>query len=133
MNLAQVIHQRWAAAEALNSLLPAQRVYTGISVDSTTPYAVITKQSDHPLTRHNDGSVVDTVGIRIQVFHDNYDAAAAIVEQIKAAFDRTYFSLSGSDKVINMQRSNDFERPGDDGVWQMVIDFNCMVYLESGV
>lgn len=133
MNLAEMIHQRWAAAEALNELLPASRVYTGLSVDPSTPYAVITKHSDRPLARHNDGSAVDLLGLRIQVFHDKRAAAAAVVHQVKAAFDRTDFALSGSDKVINMQRSNDFEVQEKDGVWRLVIDFNCTVHLASGV
>ena len=133
MNLAEVIHQRWAAAEALNNLLPASRVYTGISVDPTTPYAVISKESHRPAICYNDGSAVDTVGVRIQVFHDNHDSGAAVLDQVKAALDRTDFALSGSDKVIDMQRSNDFQRQEEDGVWQFVIDFNCTVHLKSGV
>ena len=129
MNLAQVIHQRWAAAAALAELLPAASVYTGTSVDPTTPYAVIGKQSDRPEANFNDGSAVNTVVVRIEVFHDNRDAGAAIVHQVKAAFDRTDFALAGGDKVINMQRSNDSERQEKDGVWKFTADFNCTVYL----
>jgi len=129
MNLAEVIHQRWAAASGLNGLLPATSVYTGLSIDPQMPYAVISKRSNRPTARHNDGSGVDAVGVRIEVFHDDRDAAAAIIEQLKAAFDRTDFALSGSDKVINMQRLDDSERQNDDGVWQMTIDFHCAVYL----
>lgn len=133
MNLAQVIHQRWAAAEALNDLLPAASVYTGTSVDPTTPYAVISKQSDRPEAKLNDGSAVDTIVVRIEVFHDNRDAGAAIVHQVKAAFDRTDFALAAGDKVINMQRSNDHETQEKDGVWKFAVDFNCTVHLASGV
>ncbi len=129
MNLAQVIHQRWAAATALDDLLPASRVFTGVSVDSTMPYAVISKRSDRPAAYHNDGSALSTVGVRIEVVDDGYDSAAAVMEQVKAAFDRTDFALSGSDKVISMQRSNDFQRQEPEGVWRLVIDFVCTVYL----
>jgi len=133
MNLAQVIHQRWAATEPLNDLLPASRVFTGMSVDPTTPYAVISRQSDRPVAYLNDGSTVDRVGVRVEVFHENHDAGAAVVDQLKAAFHLAQFALSGSDKVIGMQRSNDFEHHNDDGLWQFVVDFNCTVYLTSGV
>jgi hypothetical protein len=133
MNLAQVIHQRWAAAEALNDLLPAARVYTGLSVDLTMPFAVISKQSDRPVSRCNDGSAVDTIGVRIQVFHDDYDSAAATVQQVKAVFDQSSFALAGGDRVITMQRADDSEQQEEDGVWRMVIDFNCTVYLADGV
>ncbi len=129
MNLVEVVHQRWAAASALSDLLPAQRVYTGIGVDPTMPYAVIGKRSHRPAVRHNDGSAVDTVGLRIEVFHDDHDSAMAIMDQVKAAFDRTGFALSGSDKVIDVQRVNDSQRQENDGVWRLVIDFDCTVYL----
>ena len=133
MNLAQVIHQRWASAEALSALLPAARVYTGMSVDPATPFAVIAKESDRPLERFGDGSAIDVVKIRIEVFHENLDGGAAVVHQIKVAFDCTSFDLAGSDKVINMERSNDFAIQQDDGTWRFVIDFNCLVQLATGV
>ena len=133
MNLAQVIHQRWANATPLNDLLPATQVTTGMSLDPALPYAVISKQSDRPVERFGDGSAVDEIGIRVQVFHDNHDSGSDIAHQIKAAFDRTNFDLSGSDKVINMERSNDFELQQSDGVWRFVVDFCCMVQLATGV
>ena len=130
MNLAQVLHQRWAAAAPLCALLPAQRVCTGMSPDPARPFAVISKVSSRPLESYNDGSAVDVIGVRFQVFCDGYDAAAAIVEQIKAAFDRSCFPLAGSDKVLLMRRTNDSEQQQDDGVWQMTVDFDCTVYFE---
>ena len=133
MNLAQVIHQRWAADSTLNGLLPATRVYTGLSFDPTRPFAVISKESDKPETYHSDGSAIDAVGLRIQVYHDNYDAGAEIAHQIKKVFDRTAFDLSGSDKVLNIQRGNNSENQTDDGVWQFIMEFICTVYLASGV
>ena len=133
MNLAQVIHQRWAADSTLNGLLPATRAYTGLSFDPVRPFAVISKENDKPESYHSDGSAIDAVGMRIQVFHDHYDAGAEILHHIKAAFDRTAFDLAGSDKVLNIQRSNDSERQNPDGVWQFIIDFKCTVYLASGV
>lgn len=129
MNLMEIIHQRWAAASGLNDLLPASRVTTGIGADATSPYAVIAKRSDRPMTRHNDGSSIDVVGVRISVFDNNHDSAAAVIEQIKTALDRTAFDLSGDDRVIDMQRSNDYQRQDDDGVWEFVIDFDCTVYV----
>jgi hypothetical protein len=133
MNLAQVIHQRWAATTALNALLPASRVYTGLSFDPTRPLAVISKESDRPATYHSDGSAIDTVVLRIQVFHDHYDAGLAIVNQIKTAFDHASFDLTGSDKVLNIDRSNDSEHQTNDGTWQFIVDLKCTVFLASGV
>jgi hypothetical protein len=129
MNLLEVIHQRWATATTLNSLLPAARVYTGRSADPSRPFAVIFKQSHRPLAQCNDGTAFAAIGLRIQVFHDDHDAAAAIIDQLKATFDRTRFSLSGSDTVTLVQCSNDWEQQNDDGVWQMTVDCICTVCL----
>ena len=133
MNLIEVIHQRWAAATALNDLLPSTRVFTGMSVDATMPYAVITKETERPLTRHHDGSAIDLVAVQVRVFDENYDAGAAVMHEVKTALDHTNFALSVSDRVLGMQRTNDQENQTEDGVWQFTIDFNCTVYLESGV
>ena len=131
MNLAQVIHQRWAAATALSDLLPAARVTTGLGVDPSPPYAAISKQSDRPIERFSDGSAIDTVRVRVQVFHESHDSGAAVVHQVKTTFDNTSFDLAGSDKVLAMQRANDFERQQDEGLWQFVVDFDCTVQLAT--
>jgi hypothetical protein len=133
MNLLQVIHQRWADDSTLNGLMPATRAYTGMSFDPARPFAVISKESDKPDNYNSDGSAIDVVGLRIQVFHDSYDAGAAIAHQIKKTFDRTAFDLSDDDKVLDIQRANDSEKQNTDGVWQFTLDFNCTVYLASGV
>lgn len=133
MNLAQVLHQRWAAAEALNALLPVSRVFTGMSTDPVAPFAVISKRSGRPLASFSDGSGIDVVGVRIQVFHERYDSAAAIVEQVKTTFDRTAFPLAGSDRVLHVERTNEFEGQEKNGTWRMVIDLQCTVELAAGV
>jgi hypothetical protein len=133
MNLAQLIHERWAADATLDGLLPASRVYTGLCFDPARPFAVISKQSEKPATRHSDGSAIDAVGLRIRLFHDHYDAGSAIAGQIKKSFDRSAFDLADRDKVLTMQRTNDTEHQADNGVWQFTIDFICTVYLASGV
>jgi hypothetical protein len=76
---------------------------------------------------------VATVTLRIQVFHANYDGGAAVMQQVKATFDRSDFALAGSDVVVDMRRVNDSERQNDDGVWQFICDFQCTVHLATGV
>lgn len=132
MKLMQGIYERWAANQALNALLPASRVFTGASLDPALPLAVISKQSDRPGPYQSDGSSIDTVVLRIRVFHAHYDAAADIIDAIKKAFDRLSFDLEGGDVVLNMRRLNDYEQQRPDGAWEMIIDFNCTVYLGSG-
>jgi hypothetical protein len=131
MNLAQVVHERWAADSTLNGLLAAARVYTGMSFDPQRPFAVILKKSDKPESYHSDGSAIDVVRLRVQVFHDNYDDGRAIAERAKKVFDRASFDLAGSDKVLSIARYNDSETQNDDGVWQFTVDFDCRVYVAA--
>ena len=133
MNLMSVLHQRWSADAALNGLLAASRVFTGMSPDRTPPFAVISKTGQRPISLPGDGSALDRVGVRIQVFHDHYDAGAEILGQVKTTFDRTAFELADDQKVLNMQRTNDVEKQSDDGMWEFLIDFDCTVYLPAGV
>jgi hypothetical protein len=133
MNLIETIHQRWAAAAALNAILPASRLHTGLNPEPSLPRATVNKQSDKPLSYEADGSAVDAVVLRFVVFHQHHAEAAAIVHQIKVAFDRSTFDLAGNDKVQLMQRLNDCEEPMADGTWQMTIDFECTVYLAAGI
>ena len=134
--LMQAIHQRWQATAGLSGLLPATRVTTGASPNPSLPRAVLTRQSDQPVAACNDGSAVTLVGVRIQVFHANYDAAAAIIDQVTAAFDRADFPLDdgppGGARVICMRRSNYSEGQEADGNWRMAVDFACAVYRPSG-
>ena len=129
MSLVQAIHERWAAAAALQAVLPAARLYTGLCPDAALPWATIDKQSARPVACHNDGSATVAVGVKIDVFHGDHDAGAAIVQQVVAAFDRCDFALAGNDRVVNMRRVNDFERQSDDGVWQFTCEFQCIVFI----
>jgi len=133
VNLEEAIHQRWAASEALAALLPAENVHTGRSLGDTIPYATLTRRANRTALRTNSGDALDEVSLRIDVWHDDYDAGRAIVHEIKAAFDRSDFALSGGDRVVEMRRTDDSASQHDDGVWQFTIDFLVQVYLASGV
>lgn len=127
VSLLGTIHQRWAAAAPLSGLLPASRVYTGSSVAPAPPLALIKKESDRPLATYNDGSATAAVAVQIEVYHASYDAAAAIVEQVRAAFDNAAFDLGDGDRVIHMRRTNGAEEQTPDGVWQITTEFECIV------
>ena len=133
MNLLQVLHQRWLADETLNGLLPADRVFTGISPDRTLPRAEILKPSQRPLTLPGDGSAIDNAVVQFRVFHNRYDDGAEILQQIKATFDRIAFNLEQQKKVFNMQPTRNTEKQHDDGVWEFTLDFDCTLYLPDGV
>jgi len=133
VNLEQAIHQRWAAAGALTSLLPVENVKTGRSSDGPVPYATIVREKNRTAFRSNAGDALDEVTLRVDVWHDNYDKGRGIAEQVKAAFDRSEFALSGSDKVVQMRRTSDSATQDEDGMWRLTIEFLVQVYLPSGV
>jgi Protein of unknown function (DUF3168) len=132
MDLEQAIHQRWAASETLESLLPAERLKTGLSPGDPMPYATLTRQGNRTTLHSNAGDAVDETTLRIDVFSDNFDAGQAIAEQVKAAFDRSSFALSGDDRVVQMRRTNDWAAQAADRVWQFAIQFLAQVHLPSG-
>ena len=133
MNLEQAIHQRWAASDTLASLLPAERLKTGRSFGDSLPYATITRQGNRTAFRTNAGDALDEVRLQIRVWHDDYDAGRAIAEQVKAAFDRSDFALSGGGRVVQMRRTGDSASQHDDGTWRFTVDFLVQVHLPSGV
>jgi len=132
VNLEQVIHQRWAASDALASLLPAERVKTGRSHGDAMPYATVTRLGNRTVFRTNAGDALDEVALRINVWHDDYDAGRAVVAELKAALDRSDFPLAGGRRVVQMRRTGDSASQHDDGAWQFTVEFLVEVYLPSG-
>lgn len=143
MNLLKNIHERWGDDAVLIGLLPASRVKTATTSDTTLPFAAWTKDSQSPVMMSNDGEASDDVGLRCQVFHESYDAGAQIVNRVKAVFHNARFdmeSCGGSssgetccDTMMVMRRVNDYEIQEPDGVWRFVIDFTAKVHLPGGV
>ncbi len=132
MNLAKYLHERWANAFDLNALLPAEKVFTGLSGDSAPPYAVIAKESAKPFTRHNDGSSLEKATMRFQIYHSRYDAGLAVSNEIKKAFDGAAFDLDDGCKVLTMLRVNESENQINLEEWQFTSVFLCTVFLPSG-
>lgn len=132
MNLEEAIHQRWAADDALIALLPVEKVTTGRSTENSVPYATIQRRGSRTAIRTNTGDALDEVSLEIHVWHEDHDAGLAITSLVKAAFQRSDFALSGSDRVVQMRRSGDSAVQHADGLWQFSIDFLVQVYLASG-
>lgn len=130
MNLARMLHHRWAADERLNRLLPAQRVFTGTSVTPAMPVAVISRCRAEPAVQFADGGGLDTVSVRIELYDPSHDASLAVLDALKRAFDRASFDLPGSGKVLFMRRIVDQTRQEPDGAWHTTIDFLCTVQGE---
>ena len=97
-----------------------------------TTLRTLTRLHNRTAFRTNAGDALDEVTLRINVWHDDYNAGRAIVEQIKATFDRSDFALSGGDHVVQMRRTNDSASQHDDGTWQFTVEFLVQICLPSG-
>jgi hypothetical protein len=136
MNLAQVLHARWAANAELDRLLPATAVMTGLNIagDPATRYASVTLRGGGVESYANDGSSVDQVRVRIDVYDDDYDHGRTVADAVLAAFDRSDFALANGARVISMQKAGIPQEVQDpqSGRWSWPIDFHCRVSLPAG-
>jgi predicted lysophospholipase L1 biosynthesis ABC-type transport system permease subunit len=133
VTLEQAIHARWAATPALNSLLPADRVRTGAFHGEGTPYATLERKSSRTVFRTNAGDALDEVALAIHVWHTSLDAARAILQQVKAAFERSALDLDGGDRVVQVRRVAESARQHENNVWQLTVELAASVYLASGI
>ena len=133
MNLEQAIHARWASSPGLEALLPAGRLRTGAFHGEGRPYATLERKGIRTVFRTNAGDALDEVSLAFCVWHDSLDDAAAVVGQIKAAFDRSGFDLDGGDRVVEMHRTAEAAKQHENSVWQLTVEFSASVYLSSGV
>ncbi len=122
----------------MNGLLDSSKFVTGVyfATDPEFPYATLTRPGDNTEGYDNSDAAEELVVVRITVYHhrDNYDEGLAIADAVKAAFDRSAFALSGTDRVLNMQRSGYAETQDDEeDNWFFVIDFTVRIYLTAGV
>ena len=69
----------------------------------------------------------------LQVAMQQQTADGAVYYLREATLHLAEVPLAGSDKVLCIQRANDYASQHDDGLWQFVVDFDCTVYLDSGV
>jgi len=133
VTLEQAIHARWAASPNLEALLPAERVRTGAFHGEGRPYATLERKTSRTVFRTNAGDALDEVPLAVHVWHTSYDATRAIAQQVKAAFDRSDFSLDGGDRVVEVHRTAESARQHENNVWQFTIEFCASVYLASGI
>jgi hypothetical protein len=135
MNLAQVLHARWAATAALNELLPVGKVMTGayFAANPGTRYGTITLPGSRTTGFFNDQSSLEVMTVRVRIHHDDYDQGQAIVAALLAAFDRSEFSLADGSRVVCMQRSGLPQEMQDPrtGQWDWVTDFQCRVHCAA--
>jgi hypothetical protein len=130
MSLEAAFHQRWAATAALEGLLPAGRLKTGL-VRGGNPSASLACTSCRTVLRTSAGDRVDEVGLEVRVRHDDYDAGRAIADQVTAAFDNSRFAVSAAEHVIHARRTGASARPQAGGGWEFLVEFLVQVHREK--
>jgi hypothetical protein len=128
VNIEQAIHARWVATAALAALLPAENVTTGHSLRGVIPYATIERTESRPALPTNLGAAVEDVRLRITVWHDDYDAAHAIADEIHNAMDRCVLALPGGE-TVRIHRVDSAASQHADGIWQWTVVLRAKVHL----
>jgi len=131
MNLEQILHQRWADAPELETLLPAERVSTGHGFGRGLPYASLSREKTRPLVATNDGALLEEVTLRIDLWHERFDDARAVARQVVRTFDHTTFPLEGSDRVLRMRRTEETMIQNGESVWHVAMKFTLHVYTNQ--
>ena len=142
MNLAQVIHTRWAADATLNGLLAAStKVVTGrhFAEDPGDSWAFVEMLGGPYESRTNDPTAVANVTVRFTVHYgadgaDNHTSCGTACNAIHDVFDNTDFALANSDHVLCMRAAGIPAEVQDEdtGDWEFVVDYNCRVRLAAG-
>ena len=133
MEIEAAIHRRWAATPALDALLSADRLRTGLVHGDDRPYATLERKSSRTAFRTNAGDALDEVTLAIHVWHDSFDAGQAIVEAILAAFDNSSFDCGAGDRVVQIRRTAQSAKQQANNAWQFILEFSASVHLCSGV
>lgn len=131
MNLEQALHQRWSDNQALNALLPAERVTTGRSSIESLPRATLSRRSRRTVCRTNSGDTLEEVTVELRLRHESFDAAVAIVQQFLTTFDRSQFSLAAGAEVQSLRRTQDDCRQADDGTWLLRVELLARIHLPA--
>lgn len=131
MDLEQTLHQRWSDNQALNALLPAERISTGRSSLGSLPRATLSRLSRRTVCRTNSGDILEEVTVEMRLRHESFDDGTAVVQQFLSAFDRSQFSLANGAKVVNLRRVEDDCHQDDDGNWQFRVEMLARVHLPA--
>jgi hypothetical protein len=129
MNLEQAFHQRWSQVTALESLLPAARVTTGQARDTAFPCATLEVGPIRSALPTNEGPAIRVAEVRVNVRHEGYSAAKAIVEALRDGFDGATLELPGSAHSARLRHVADSNRQQDDGAWHWTVEFEAKTHL----
>ncbi len=127
MSLEAALYARWAASPALNALLPVEKLATGLVRGAGTPCALLVPKACRAAAMTNAPGGLENVGFAFHVWHENYDAALAIADAIRAAFHRAVLQVSPQSQAIRIGQTARSARQHADGLWELRIEFDALV------
>lgn len=128
MSLEGVIHQRWAADQKLQELLPAERLFTGRVTQGQTPYGTLWRLSSRPLWRTAAGDLLEEVQLALHVWRLEYEQLRAVVEQVRRLLDRSSFDLEEGGRVVALGIEQQTYQQTPEGHWLAEVAMTVQVY-----
>jgi hypothetical protein len=128
MTLEAAIHARWASHADLCAVLPVEHFSTGLVRGAGVPCVRLVRKACRAVLWTNAAAVFDEVVLEFHVWHDDYDAGWTIAGAVVAAFDRSRFDISPTERVLDLIRTSDLVQPQGDGLWQFTLRFVAQVH-----
>lgn len=132
MSLEQTLHSDWASNAALNALVSAERLFTGVSIgELRLPYVVLRRAGSQIVNRTADGRAIQRVRLDFHVWTATLENGREIAAAIGQRFDRRDFVLDDG-AVRNMHPVGVQENALADGRWQSVLQYVVLIETLSG-
>ncbi len=127
MNIEKGIQTQWPTIDALEALLPVERVFTGRAKGSPArPYATIVAPA-LPTEARGTLTMFREANIRFQVWAQDFDTGKAIQTAIVDGFENLDFSLDDG-AVYDMKHEDSTalqEDESTDSIWQFITIFGA--------
>lgn len=140
MSAERAIHEFWGGYFPLASLIPIDRVYTGLPpIDDEQPdeifppYVSLNVEGETEIERTSEGLRISKELVRFLIVSTSYDQARQIEKAITTAFDRQSFRWSDG-SVLDMKPDNRTEMQNPDSpfpIWQITRMFNVRITLQE--
>ena len=131
MYFEQAIHTRWAEDPALAAALSPDRVHTGLSPADDLPYATLARRAFRPRVRTNAGDAVCEARLQLDVWHDDAEAGAAVIEQALRTLNRAALPLDDGRQSARLTCGDRSAVEHDDGVWQFGLAIHAQIITQS--
>ena len=126
MNLESEIHRRWAADFGLASLVPVERVFTGVAGGAgALPYVVIERVIVTPKARTSSGTTIDETTLRLNIWAAGLEQAQAIARAAAARLERADFPLAEG-RVLDVLLTDERHQRQPDGGWHVALDYRLI-------